>query len=78
MPPQFLGYNISNKGINVEERKVDAIRNWPTPTTVKELQRFLGFANFYKRFIQNYSSITSSLTSLLKNKPKNFVMVIIC
>ncbi|XP_048048359.1 uncharacterized mitochondrial protein AtMg00860-like [Megalobrama amblycephala] len=55
----------------MDEGKVAAIKNWPIPTTVKELQRFLGFANFYRRFIQNYSSITSPLTSLLRNKPKS-------
>ncbi|XP_048011540.1 uncharacterized mitochondrial protein AtMg00860-like [Megalobrama amblycephala] len=55
----------------MDEGKVAAIKDWPTPTTVKELQRFLGFANFYRRFIQNYSSITSPLTSLLRNKPKS-------
>ncbi|KAK3523236.1 hypothetical protein QTP86_024517 [Hemibagrus guttatus] len=43
---QFLSYNIDSNGIRMDEGKVAAIRNWPTPTTVKELQRFLGFANF--------------------------------
>uniref|UniRef100_A0A8C1XXR9 ribonuclease H n=1 Tax=Cyprinus carpio TaxID=7962 RepID=A0A8C1XXR9_CYPCA len=66
---QFLGYNIDSSGIRMDEGKVDAVRNWPTPTTIKELQRFLGFANFYHRYIQNYSSITNPLTSLLRNKP---------
>lgn len=66
---QFLGYNISKKGNQMDEGKVDAIHNWPTPATIKELQRFLG-SKFYRKFIQNYSSITSSLTNLLKNKPK--------
>ncbi|KAK3521377.1 hypothetical protein QTP70_004115 [Hemibagrus guttatus] len=55
----------------MDERKVTAVRDWPAPTTVKELQRFLGFANFYRRFIQNYSSIAHPLTSLLRNKPKS-------
>ncbi|KAK3539827.1 hypothetical protein QTP70_013334 [Hemibagrus guttatus] len=55
----------------MDEGKVTAIRNWPAPTTVKELQRFLGFANFYRRFIRNYSSIANPLTSLLRNKPKS-------
>ncbi|KAK3512423.1 hypothetical protein QTP70_009845 [Hemibagrus guttatus] len=68
---QFLGYNIDSSGIQMDEGKVTAIKDWPTPTTVKELQRFLGFANFYRRFIQNYSSISNPLTSLLRNKPKS-------
>ncbi|KAK3563945.1 hypothetical protein QTP86_006273 [Hemibagrus guttatus] len=68
---QFLGYNIDSSGIRMDEGKVAAIRDWPTPTTVKELQRFLGFANFYRRFIWNYSSIDNPLTSLLRNKPKS-------
>ncbi|XP_059384607.1 uncharacterized protein LOC132118654 [Carassius carassius] len=68
---QFLGYNIDSSSIRMDEGKVDAVRNWPTPTTIKELQRFLGFPPFYRRFIQNYSSITNPLTSLLRNKPKS-------
>ncbi|KAK3506690.1 hypothetical protein QTP70_015415 [Hemibagrus guttatus] len=58
----------------MDEGKVAAIRDWPTPTTVKELQHFLGFTNFYRRFIQNYSSIANPLTSLLRNKPKPFIV----
>ncbi|KAI2660981.1 Transposon Tf2-8 polyprotein [Labeo rohita] len=62
----FLGYNISAEGVHMDQRKVDAILKWPPPRTVKELQRFLGFSNFYRRFIQGYSSITAPLTSLLR------------
>ncbi len=68
---KFLGYHIDQYGIKMDEGKVTAIRNWPIPTSIKELQRFLGFANFYRRFIQNYSSIASPLTDLLKLKPKS-------
>ncbi len=68
---QFLGYQISSQGIKVDEGKVEAIKTWPKPTTIKELQRFLGFSNFYRRFIHNYSSITAPLTNLLKSKPKS-------
>ncbi|KAK3517062.1 hypothetical protein QTP86_004243 [Hemibagrus guttatus] len=57
----------------MDEKKVTAVRDWPTPTTVKELQRFLGFANFYRRFIKGYSSVTSPLTNLLCNKPKALI-----
>ncbi|KAI2652639.1 Transposon Tf2-9 polyprotein [Labeo rohita] len=67
---QFLGYVISAEGMQMDRGKVSAIQNWPQPTTIKELQRFLGFSNFYRRFIQNYSSITAPLTSLLRGKPK--------
>ncbi|XP_050960534.1 uncharacterized protein LOC127161828 [Labeo rohita] len=63
---QFLGYNISAEGVQMDQGKVDAIQKWPLPTSVKELQRFLGFTNFYRRFIMNYSTITAPLTSLLR------------
>jgi hypothetical protein len=68
---QFLGYNISSGGIQMDEGKVKAIREWPTPDSIKALQRFLGFANFYWRFIKDFSIITSPLTNLLKEKPKS-------
>lgn len=53
----------------MDTSKIQAVTEWPQPSTVKELQRFLGFANFYRRFIRNYSMIASPLTSLLKGKP---------
>ncbi|XDV35945.1 hypothetical protein PO909_005807 [Leuciscus waleckii] len=68
---QFLGYNISEHGIQMDEGKVNAVWNWLTPTTIKELQRFLGFSHFYRRFIHNYNSITSPLINLLQKKPKS-------
>ncbi|KAL0192333.1 hypothetical protein M9458_010629, partial [Cirrhinus mrigala] len=67
---QFLGYNISPEGVQMNHDKVLAIQKWPQPNTIKELQRFLGFTNFYRRFIKDYSSITSPLTSLLRGHPK--------
>ncbi|KAK3556118.1 hypothetical protein QTP70_005602 [Hemibagrus guttatus] len=65
----FLGYNVSYQGVEMDNSKITAVTEWPQPTTVKELQRFLGFANFYRRFICNYSVTAASLTSLLKGKP---------
>ncbi|KAL0187982.1 hypothetical protein M9458_015081, partial [Cirrhinus mrigala] len=62
----FLGYIISSEGVAMDDSKVQAVVNWPQPTTVKELQRFLGFANFYRRFIHNFSSISAPLTSMIK------------
>jgi RNase H-like domain found in reverse transcriptase len=46
-----------------------AVLNWPTPTSIKHIQSFLGFANFYRRFIKDYSRITVPLTTLLKKDP---------
>ncbi|KAK3520117.1 hypothetical protein QTP70_014283 [Hemibagrus guttatus] len=51
----FLGYVISRQGVEMDVGKVWTVTEWPAPATVRELQRFLGFANFYRRFIQNYS-----------------------
>ncbi|KAL0173047.1 hypothetical protein M9458_033358, partial [Cirrhinus mrigala] len=67
----FLGYVIDQHGIQMDQRKVEAIRNWPQPATIKELQRFLEFANFYRRFVHNYSLLSSPLSSLLKGRPKS-------
>lgn len=51
----YLGYQISPQGVTMDV-KVDAVRSWPVPTTINGLQWFLGFANFYSRFIRNFSS----------------------
>lgn len=53
----------------MDKSKVQAVTEQSLPKTVKELQQFLGFANFYHRFIRNYSSIAGPLTSFLKGKP---------
>ncbi|KAK3541755.1 hypothetical protein QTP86_002924, partial [Hemibagrus guttatus] len=66
----FLGYVISPRGVEMDTSKVWAVSDWPTPATIKELQRFLGFANFYQRFIQSYSSVAAPLMSLQRGKPK--------
>jgi hypothetical protein len=49
--------------------RIAAVRNWPTPTTVKEVQRFLGFANYYRRFIRGFGQVVAPTTSLLKGGP---------
>ncbi|KAI2667311.1 Transposon Tf2-9 polyprotein [Labeo rohita] len=62
----FLGYIISAEGVAMDEKKVNAVLRWPHPSTLKELQRFLGFANFYRRFIRHFSSVAAPLTAMVR------------
>ncbi|KAL0173707.1 hypothetical protein M9458_029675, partial [Cirrhinus mrigala] len=62
----FLGYIISPEGVAMDDTKVNAVCNWPLPKTLKELQRFLGFSNFYRRFIRNFSTVAAPLTAMVK------------
>ena len=63
---EFLGFVVDSNGVSMEEGRVEAIKNWPKPTSIKELQVFLGFANFYRRFVRGYSELTAPMTNLLK------------
>lgn len=66
----FLGFVITPKGISMDPAKLSTITDWPYPSTTPELLRFLGFANFYRRFISHFSHIVTPLTALTrKNVP---------
>ncbi len=60
----FLGYIVSSEGVRMDPEKVKAVVEWPSPDSRKALQRFLGFANFYRRFIRNFSQLAAPLTAL--------------
>ena len=62
----FFGNILTDQGIKPDPKKVESIKNWPIPTNVKELQSFLGAVNFLGKFIQDLSSLRSSLQSLIK------------
>ena len=70
---EFLGYIVTTEGLKMDPAKVKAVRDWPLPTTVKETQSFLGFANFYRRFIKGYSLMVKPLTDLTR-KDKAFTI----
>ena len=60
----FLGYIIGQREVRMDPSKVSAVAEWATPSTHKQLQWFLGFANFYQGFINGYSRIVATLTAL--------------
>ena len=57
----YLGHVISAKGVATDEGKTEAIKNWPTPTTVTEVQSFLGFMGYYHRFIPKFTQMAQPL-----------------
>jgi len=62
----FLGHRISAEGINMDPSKISSILNWPIPKNIKELQSFLGLANYYRRFIQGFAKLAHPLHKLLR------------
>jgi transposase InsO family protein len=68
---EFLGSIITTTGIRMDPKKVTAIQEWPKPTTLKEVQAFLGIANYYRRFVKNFAKLAEPITRLLK-KAQNF------
>ena len=61
---KFSGYHITPEGISMSTAKEESVKNWPVPRNVKDVQAFLGFANFYRRFIEGFSKICKPLTDL--------------
>jgi hypothetical protein len=61
---RFLGYILSTSGITVNPTKIAAIANWKPPAKIKKLQAFLGFCNFYQRFISDFNRVAKPLHRL--------------
>jgi Reverse transcriptase (RNA-dependent DNA polymerase)/RNase H-like domain found in reverse transcriptase len=69
---KFLSQVISSGGVAMQSDKVAAVMDWPTPSTKIELQAFLGLANYYRRFILNFSAVVAPLTDANKGDKKAF------
>lgn len=60
----FLGHRIDGSHISPDPKKVNAVRTWPSPSNVTEVRQFLGFTNYFRRFIEHYSSIAKPLEEI--------------
>jgi predicted aspartyl protease len=60
----FLGHVVSRRGVSMQQHKVQAVKSWPVPTTVKDVRAFLGLAGFYRRFVKGFASVAKPLTDL--------------
>ncbi|CEH14709.1 retrotransposon nucleocapsid protein [Ceraceosorus bombacis] len=67
---EYLGFLASTKGVRMDPKRVQTMNDWPAPRNVHQLQVFLGYANYYRRFIPAYSRVIAPLTDLLKGKAK--------
>nr|GEU45555.1 putative reverse transcriptase domain-containing protein [Tanacetum cinerariifolium] len=67
---QFLSHLIDSQGLHVDPAKIEAVKNWASPTTPTEIRQFLGLAGYYRRFIKDISKIAKSLTILTQNNKK--------
>ncbi|GKE30062.1 putative reverse transcriptase domain-containing protein [Tanacetum coccineum] len=67
---KFLRHVIDSSGIHVDPTKIEAVKNWASPTTPSEIRQFLGFASYYRRFIEGFSKIAKSMIELTQKDRK--------
>ena len=68
---KYLGHIVSQDGISTDPDKIEAVKSWPIPKDVKDLQRFLGFVGYYRRFIKNFAKVAQPLHKLLQGSSKH-------
>ena len=62
----YLGHSLSKEGLQVDERKIEAVKRFPRPKNVKNIRQFMGLANYYSKFINNFAKMAKPLTKLLQ------------
>jgi len=62
----FLGVVIGPNGIEIEKEKVDGVLSWPTPKNIKDVRKFLGLANYYRRFIKDFTKVARPMNMLTR------------
>ena len=62
---KYVGHVVSKAGVEIDQQKVEAVVNWPKPTTPEAVRRFLGFVGYYRRFIKDFSRVSRPLTDLM-------------
>nr|GEV57603.1 hypothetical protein [Tanacetum cinerariifolium] len=70
---QFLRHIIDNQGLHVDPAKIEAVKNWASPTTPTEIRQFLRLSSYYRRFIKDFSKIAKSLTELTQKNKKHYL-----
>ena len=73
----YLGHIISDEGISVDPKKIEAIMNWSAPRNMTDLRSFMGLARYYRRFIEGFSKVAHTITSL-QTKGINFKWTLRC
>lgn len=74
---KYLGYTLSGEGVTISARHTEAIKIFPQPTNAHEVQRFLGLASYFRKFIKNFALTTKPLYNLLKRSEK-FIFDVNC
>jgi len=67
---RFLGIVIEPNGIEMEEKKINEVLSWPEPKNVKDVRKFLGLANYYRRFIKDFAQVARPINVLTRRDVK--------
>ena len=67
---------VLSRKISIEVKRIKVVKNWPKPKSVRNIQIFLSFANFYRQFIQDFSRIAASFTSMLKTTGSSHELIL--